>query len=113
MKEIFRNLALNLLRVTEAAAMAAGRWVGRRNKDGADAAAVQAKTIDSGVGLLLRIGGTPEGVITACVTPTTRPTSLISSLEKSPGHAGIRTSFSSGLRRRRVASPRWPDAEEF
>jgi fructose-1,6-bisphosphatase II len=37
-----RNLALDLLRVTEAAAMAAGRWVGRRNKDGADAAAVAA-----------------------------------------------------------------------
>jgi len=37
-----RNLALDLLRVTEAAAMAAGRWVGRRDKDGADAAAVAA-----------------------------------------------------------------------
>ncbi|MGH3855024.1 MAG: class II fructose-bisphosphatase [Pseudonocardiaceae bacterium] len=34
-----RNLALDLLRVTEAAAMAAGRWVGRRDKDGADAVA--------------------------------------------------------------------------
>ena len=37
-----RNLALDLLRVTEAAAMAAGRWVGRRDKHGADAAAVAA-----------------------------------------------------------------------
>ncbi|HEX2300646.1 MAG TPA: class II fructose-bisphosphatase [Pseudonocardiaceae bacterium] len=37
-----RNLALDLLRVTEAAAMAAGRWVGRKDKDGADAAAVSA-----------------------------------------------------------------------
>ncbi|HEY6424562.1 MAG TPA: class II fructose-bisphosphatase [Pseudonocardiaceae bacterium] len=37
-----RNLALDLLRVTEAAAMAAGRWVGRRDKNGADAAAVAA-----------------------------------------------------------------------
>jgi fructose-1,6-bisphosphatase II len=37
-----RNLALDLLRVTEAAAMAAGRWVGRRDKDGADGAAVAA-----------------------------------------------------------------------
>jgi fructose-1,6-bisphosphatase II len=36
------NLALDLLRVTEAAAMAAGRWVGRGDKDGADAAAVAA-----------------------------------------------------------------------
>ena len=37
-----RNLAMELVRVTEAAAMAAGRWVGRGNKDGADAAAVDA-----------------------------------------------------------------------
>ncbi|MBV8993550.1 MAG: fructose-bisphosphatase class II, partial [Pseudonocardiales bacterium] len=37
-----RNLALELLRVTEAAAMAGGRWVGRRDKDGADGAAVKA-----------------------------------------------------------------------
>ncbi|MFF8523817.1 class II fructose-bisphosphatase [Streptomyces werraensis] len=37
-----RNLALELVRVTEAAAMAAGRWVGRGNKNGADGAAVRA-----------------------------------------------------------------------
>jgi len=37
-----RNLALELARVTEAGAMAAGRWVGRGNKNGADAAAVEA-----------------------------------------------------------------------
>lgn len=37
-----RNLALELARVTEAAAMAAARWVGRGDKDGADAAAVNA-----------------------------------------------------------------------
>jgi fructose-1,6-bisphosphatase II len=37
-----RNLALELVRVTEAAAMAAGRWVGRGDKNGADAAAVNA-----------------------------------------------------------------------
>ncbi len=37
-----RNLALELVRVTEAAAMAAGRWVGRGDKHGADAAAVNA-----------------------------------------------------------------------
>ena len=37
-----RNLALELVRVTEAAAMAAGRWVGRGDKNGADGAAVQA-----------------------------------------------------------------------
>jgi len=37
-----RNLALELVRVTEAAAMAAGRWVGLGDKNGADAAAVNA-----------------------------------------------------------------------
>jgi fructose-1,6-bisphosphatase II len=37
-----RNLALELVRVTEAAAMAAGRWVGRGDKAGADGAAVAA-----------------------------------------------------------------------
>ncbi len=37
-----RNLALELTRVTEAAAMAAARWVGRGDKNGADDAAVNA-----------------------------------------------------------------------
>lgn len=37
-----RNLALELVRVTEAAAMAASRWVGRGDKHGADGAAVNA-----------------------------------------------------------------------
>lgn len=37
-----RNLALELVRVTEAGAMASGRWVGRGDKNGADAAAVKA-----------------------------------------------------------------------
>lgn len=37
-----RNLALELVRVTEAAAMAAGRWVGRGDKNGADGVAVRA-----------------------------------------------------------------------
>jgi fructose-1,6-bisphosphatase II len=35
-----RNLALELVRVTEAAAMAAGRWIGRGDKEAADQAAV-------------------------------------------------------------------------
>ncbi|GIH28916.1 fructose-1,6-bisphosphatase [Acrocarpospora phusangensis] len=35
-----RNLALELVRVTEAAAMASARWVGRGDKNGADGAAV-------------------------------------------------------------------------
>ena len=37
-----RNLALELVRVTEAAALAAGRWVGRGEKESADQAAVDA-----------------------------------------------------------------------
>ena len=37
-----RNLAMELVRVTEAAALAAGRWVGRGNKNAGDGAAVDA-----------------------------------------------------------------------
>jgi fructose-1,6-bisphosphatase II len=37
-----RNLAMELVRVTEAAAMAAGRWIGRGDKEAADQAAVDA-----------------------------------------------------------------------
>ncbi|MBT8163448.1 MULTISPECIES: class II fructose-bisphosphatase [Arthrobacter] len=37
-----RNLALDLVRVTEAAAIAAGQWVGRGDKNAADGAAVDA-----------------------------------------------------------------------
>jgi fructose-1,6-bisphosphatase II len=37
-----RNLALELARVTEAASLAAARWVGRGDKNGADGAAVNA-----------------------------------------------------------------------
>lgn len=37
-----RNLALELVRVTEAAALAAGRWMGRGNRGGCDQAAVDA-----------------------------------------------------------------------
>ncbi len=40
-----RNLALELVRVTEAAAMAAGRWVGRGDKNGGDGAAVDAMRV--------------------------------------------------------------------
>ncbi|MCX7827938.1 MAG: class II fructose-bisphosphatase [Thermanaerothrix sp.] len=37
-----RNMALELVRATESAAMAAGRWMGRGDKNGADKAAVDA-----------------------------------------------------------------------
>ena len=37
-----RNLALELVRVTEAAALASGRWVGRGKKNEGDGAAVDA-----------------------------------------------------------------------
>lgn len=39
---IDRNIALDLVRVTEAAAIAASRWMGRGDKEGADGAAVDA-----------------------------------------------------------------------
>ena len=41
-REPDRNLALELVRVTEAGAMSAGRWVGRGDKEGGDGAAVDA-----------------------------------------------------------------------
>jgi len=41
-EDLDRNLALELVRVTEAAAMSAGRWVGRGDKEGGDGAAVDA-----------------------------------------------------------------------
>src|SRR5204862_5115797 len=40
-----RNLAMDLVRVTEAAALAASRWVGHGDKEGADGAAVDAMRI--------------------------------------------------------------------
>jgi fructose-1,6-bisphosphatase II len=45
-----RNLALELVRVTESAALAGSRWMGRGDKNGADGAAVEAmRTVLSGV----------------------------------------------------------------
>ena len=47
-----RNLAMELVRVTEAAAMAAARWVGRGDKNGGDGAAVDAmRQLISGVAM--------------------------------------------------------------
>src|SRR3546814_5643873 len=40
-----RNLARELVRTTEAAALAASRWIGRGDKNGADGAAVDAMRI--------------------------------------------------------------------
>ena len=40
-----RNLAMELVRVTEAAALAAAQWVGRGDKEGADGAAVDAMRV--------------------------------------------------------------------
>jgi fructose-1,6-bisphosphatase II len=42
MDQLDRNLAMELVRTTEAAALAAAQWVGRGDKNAADAAAVQA-----------------------------------------------------------------------
>src|ERR1700740_1385532 len=56
-----RNLALELVRVTEAAAMAAARWVGRGDKNGADGVAVNAMRVMSSTvamdGTAVRGGG--------------------------------------------------------
>jgi fructose-1,6-bisphosphatase II len=40
-----RNLALEIVRVTESAALAAARWMGRGDKNGADGAAVEAMRV--------------------------------------------------------------------
>lgn len=42
MMQVDRNLALELVRVTEAAALSASRWVGKGDKNAADGAAVEA-----------------------------------------------------------------------
>jgi fructose-1,6-bisphosphatase II len=42
MSKLDRNLAMELVRVTESASLAAARWMGRANKEKADAAAVNA-----------------------------------------------------------------------
>ena len=41
-EEITRNLGMELVRATEAAAMASARWMGRGDKNAADQAAVNA-----------------------------------------------------------------------
>lgn len=54
-----RNLALEFVRVTEAAALSAGRWVGRGDENSADAAAVESmrKAFDSmAIDATIRIG---------------------------------------------------------
>src|SRR6266566_2206010 len=58
-----RNLALELVRVTEAAAMAAGRWVGRGDKIGGDRAAVD--PID---GTTLMAKGMPNAIAVLAAT---------------------------------------------
>src|SRR5438270_218796 len=46
--EISRNLALELVRVTEAGALASARWMGRGDKNRADGAAVEAMRLSLG-----------------------------------------------------------------
>jgi fructose-1,6-bisphosphatase II len=47
-----RNIAMELMRATESAALAAGRWMGRGDKNAADAAAVEAmRVVLSGVSM--------------------------------------------------------------
>ena len=45
MEEPQRNLALDLVRATEAAALSSGRWLGRGDKENGDKAAVEAMRI--------------------------------------------------------------------
>ncbi|MBW3537515.1 MAG: fructose-bisphosphatase class II [Actinobacteria bacterium] len=55
-----RNLALELVRVTEAAALAAARWMGRGDKLGADGAAVEvAGTSEAGARVRVAGGARP------------------------------------------------------
>jgi fructose-1,6-bisphosphatase II len=48
-EQIARNLGLELVRATEAAALAAARWMGRGDKNAADGAAVEAMRLALGV----------------------------------------------------------------
>ena len=77
-----RNLALELVRVTEAAAMAASRWMGRGDKLAADGAAVEAmRTVINTVGMDGIVASPAEatavrrivGPAIAIVTPGIRP----------------------------------------
>jgi len=52
-----RNLALDLVRVTEGAALAAARWMGRGDRNRADAAAVNAMRLLLGQVNIDGIGG--------------------------------------------------------
>ena len=47
-----RNLAMELVRVTEAAALASARWMGRGDKEGADGAATEDDPVE---GVLRRV----------------------------------------------------------
>src|SRR5215218_5912343 len=55
-----RNLALELVRVTEAAALAAARWVGRGDKIAADQAAVDAMRLVLDTVYMEKLAGNAE-----------------------------------------------------
>src|SRR5256885_12917190 len=59
--EISRNLALELVRVTEAGALASARWMGRGDKNTADGAAVDAMRRALGMVPMNGVGGIGEG----------------------------------------------------
>ena len=61
-----RNLALELVRVTEAAAMGAGRWIGRGDKNAADQAAVDV-AVDPLEGTRLTALGQPNAIAVIAV----------------------------------------------
>lgn len=75
-----RNLGLDLVRVTEAAALAAGRWMGRGQKEAGDGAAVRAMrlmlatvemdgAVDPVEGTSLLAHGRPDAIAVIAVAP--------------------------------------------
>ena len=52
-----RNIAMELVRVTEAGALAAARWIGRGDKESADQAAVDERLAESAILAHPRLAG--------------------------------------------------------
>ena len=92
-----RNLALELVRVTEAAAMASGRWVGRGDKEAADQAAVDAMR-------LMLDTVSMDGVVVIGEGEKDKAPMLFNGEHVGDGGAG-------GRRRRRPARGHAPDGE--
>ena len=68
-----RNIAMELVRVTEAVAVATARWMGRGDKIGADGAAFGEGLIEGASAEVGSCGATPA--VAAPIVPKTAPTS--------------------------------------